>query len=187
MLLLTLLLDHGVPAHTPAALWLTSFFQKEGMAILIFILNNKNNFRKGRFVFVEIASVQSLLSSQRLRVVFCARHCPLGNVHSHSPVQPWMSPWAEAVGLFSLWKRSWSGTSHTFCCPQRLQGPWSQLRRVSTGKGQEATDIGCSKEIFTGIEEDTYFPLSEPFIFAHFPGLHPWISSKVSWGRSRAA
>lgn len=46
MLLLTLFLDHGVPAHTPAALWLTSFFQKEGMAILIFILNNLNNFRK---------------------------------------------------------------------------------------------------------------------------------------------
>lgn len=34
MLLTTLLLDHGVPAHT-AALWLTSFFQKEGMGILI--------------------------------------------------------------------------------------------------------------------------------------------------------
>lgn len=148
MLLLTLLLDHGVPAHTLACPVADLLFQKD-MAILIFILNNLHNFRKGRFVFVEIASVQSQVSSQRLRVVFCARHCPLGNIHSHSPVQPWMSPWAEAVGLFSLWKRNWSGTSHTFCCPRRLQGPWSQLRRVSTGKGQEATDIGCSKEIFT--------------------------------------
>lgn len=30
MLLLALLLDHGVPAHTLAALWLTSFFSKGG-------------------------------------------------------------------------------------------------------------------------------------------------------------
>lgn len=69
-------------------------------------------------MLIEIASVQSLVSSQRVRDVFCASHCPLGHFHSQAPVQPWMSPWAEAVGLFSLWKRSWSGTSHTFCCPE---------------------------------------------------------------------
>lgn len=100
-------------------------------------------------MFVQIASVQSLVSSQRVRVVFCVRYSPLGIFRSQSPVQPWMSPWAEAVAWFSLWKRSWSGTNHTFCCSQRLQGSWSQLCRVSTGKGQEATDIDCSKEIFT--------------------------------------
>lgn len=51
-------------------------------------------------MFVQIASVQSLVSSQRVRVVFCVRQCPLGNFHSQAPVQPWMSPWAEAVGWF---------------------------------------------------------------------------------------
>lgn len=100
-------------------------------------------------MFIEIASFQSLVSSQRVRVVFCVRHCPSGNFHSQSLVQPWMLPWAEAVGLFSLWKRSWTGTNHTFCCPWRLQGPWSQLCWVSTGEGQEATDTGCSKKIFS--------------------------------------
>lgn len=36
MLLLTLLFDQGVPARTPSALWLISFFHKEGMGILTF-------------------------------------------------------------------------------------------------------------------------------------------------------
>lgn len=117
-------------------------------------------------MFIEIASVQSFVSSQRLGVMFCVRNCPLGNSHSHSSVRPWMSPWAEAVGLFSLGKRGWSGTNHTFCCPWKLQGPWSQLCRVSTGKGPQT--LGAARKFSPKLKKTHFFPLQSCSFLCRF-------------------
>lgn len=46
----------------------------------------------------------------------------------------------------------------TLCAAQRLQGPWSQLCRVSTGKGQEATNIGCSRKLSPKLKKTHFLP-----------------------------
>lgn len=56
----------------------------------------------------------------------------------------------------------------TLCAAQRLQGPWSQLCRASTGKGQEATNIGCSRKLSPKLKKTHFLPLQSCLVLHRF-------------------
>lgn len=75
-----------------------------------------------------------------------------------SPVQPWMSPWAEAVGLFSLWKRSWSGTNHTFF-HQGYRDPGASNAGGAQGKGKRPQMLAAARKFSPKLKKTHFFPL----------------------------